>query len=373
VDPADLNALQLAGVYDPEAAGSEERLKLIEHLVRLGASVDAMVEADSGGRLRSLGGDLSLFDIGSPITVRELALKLDVPIETVMRIRMASGFPAEEDSLLPGWLAESVEGFERAAAIFGEPALLAFSRVMGASASRVAEAALGLFLTEVEAGFSAPGITDLDRARAVEAATGMFSVISQSMTNLLREHMMLAVHRQRAGARPAGPVAAGTCIGFVDLVASTEWSASMPLRAQADAVARFESAAWDIVTGEDARIVKLIGDEVMFMAVNPLVACRIALRLCEAVEAEPSLPSARGAVGLGDVVDRDGDYYGPLVNLVARAVKSAAPGEVVVTRELRDECEERSPGTLTYEALGSRTLRGIDQAVELFGLRPPGA
>ena len=167
----------------------------------------------------------------------------------------------------------------------------------------------------------------------------------------------------------SGAIGAGVSLGFVDLAGSTEWSSGLPLRAQADAIARFESLAWDTATRHDGRVVKLIGDEVMFTAIDPLQAGQIALELCAEVGAEPSLPSARGALGYGDVVHRDGDYYGPLVHLVARSVKVAAVGDVVVTTQFRQECEMRAPGTFGFETLGSHPLRGIETPVELYTLR----
>lgn len=49
------------------------------------------------------------------------------------------------------------------------------------------------------------------------------------------------------------------------------------------------------------------------------------------MDGDPSLPGVRAAVGYGDVTWRGGDYVGPLVNLVARSVKVATAGTVVVT------------------------------------------
>ena len=72
----------------------------------------------------------------------------------------------------------------------------------------------------------------------------------------------------------------------------------------------------------------MIGDEVFFAAPSVEGACRIALDVCRTVSADPLLPPARGAVGYGAVTPREGDYFGPLVNLVSRLVKAAAPGAV---------------------------------------------
>src|SRR5204862_2088066 len=111
------------------------------------------------------------------------------------------------------------------------------------------------------------------------------------------------------------------------------------------------------VTHRGARIVKTIGDAVMFIAEREPDACAIALDLCDFVGAHPTLTELRGAVAAGSIMSRDGDYFGPTVNLAARAVKLAEPGEVVADRAI-DGYESRP--------LGKNSVRGFDEAVELF-------
>jgi adenylate cyclase len=158
-------------------------------------------------------------------------------------------------------------------------------------------------------------------------------------------------------------------IGFVDLASSTEWATSLPLREQADALSRFEKAAWEIATTRGGRIVKLIGDEAMFATADPVDACQIALDLCAAVSKEPSLPEARGAVGFGDVVTRDGDFFGPLVHIVARSVKVAAESSVVVDEAVMSRCRA-SNARFGFIDLGPKDLKGIEEPVLLFVAEP---
>jgi class 3 adenylate cyclase len=72
---------------------------------------------------------------------------------------------------------------------------------------------------------------------------------------------------------------------------------------------------------------------VFFSAPSAEVACQIGAEVCAAAAADPVLPPARGAVGVGTAAPREGDYYGPLVNLLARLVKVGQPGELVATAE----------------------------------------
>jgi len=71
------------------------------------------------------------------------------------------------------------------------------------------------------------------------------------------------------------------------------------------------------------RVIKNIGDEVMFVTPDPPSACRIALDLGRSLAADPSIPALRSGVAMGEVLLRDGDCLGPVVNLAARLVQLA--------------------------------------------------
>ena len=113
------------------------------------------------------------------------------------------------------------------------------------------------------------------------------------------------------------------------------------------------------------RFVKLIDDEVMFVAADPSAACEIALDIVARLSAHPRLPEVRGAVAAGDILTRDGDYFGPLVNLAARTAKLAHPGCVLASEDLA-----RQAGGLRFGTTGSQRLDGFDEPVELFLVEP---
>jgi hypothetical protein len=122
----------------------------------------------------------------------------------------------------------------------------------------------------------------------------------------------------------------------------------------------FESAAWTSAVLGGGRIIKTIGDEVFFAAPTAEAACRIGLEICRAVGRDEVLPPARGAVGIGPAIPREGDYFGPLVNLLARLVKVGAPGEVVVTEAL---ARQLPPEIWDLRPLLPAELRGIVEPV----------
>ena len=357
------------GLYSPAADDAGDRLALLTHYAERGITIDRMVEAEAAGRLQTLSGDLLFFDVGPELTIEEVAERCAIGIDRVLRIRLASGLPTDVDTTVPSWALDDVAGFTLAAALFGEAATLAFSRVMGAGAARLADAAVSLFLTEVDTSLSERHAAPIDWALANEEAARLVDVVASINAHLLREHLALAIRRQRSMVSPGQGAVVRTTIGFVDLARSTEWASSLSPLAQAGALAVFESAAWDIATRHGGRIVKLIGDEVMFTVGEPAAACDIAIELCAAVSAEQSLPSARAAIGFGEVAFRDGDFFGPLVHVVARAVKTADEGAVVADAAVRERCEaEGFPAH--FEALEPQELRGVPKPVVLHVVTP---
>jgi adenylate cyclase len=366
---------QAAGLYDPDAPLAAPRLELLEYLDSRGVALAAMVDADRFGGLGALASELPLRVPGDPLSIDDVAARSATTADRVRRVRVAAGLPADAgDSghlgLAPS-VVDDVVAFEAGAALFGEMATLSFTRVMGAAVARVAEAAVSLFLTERLPGLS-PHSTELTLAREGEDGVATFIAVTPGlMTNLLREHMTLAIRRSVAERTLEGDERAVTVgLGFVDLVGSTAWAGGLTLKEHAMALGGFEAAAWDIASRHNGRVVKLIGDEAMFLAPSGVDTTRIARELCRAVADDAALPEARGAVGYGTVGARDGDYFGPLVNLVARAVKVADPGWVVVTETVRDQLGD-SPVRERWEIaeLSAPELRGVGEPGRLFAVR----
>ncbi len=85
------------------------------------------------------------------------------------------------------------------------------------------------------------------------------------------------------------------------------------------------------------RIIKTIGDEVLFVTDSPAAAAEVALAAARA-RSRPAddFPQVRAGVAYGEVVSRLGDVLGPTVNLAARLTSVARPGTVLVDRGAHD-------------------------------------
>ncbi len=127
--------------------------------------------------------------------------------------------------------------------------------------------------------------------------------------------------------------------------------------------------ALDVVTSQGARLVKLIGDEVMFVSFDAPRACEIGLRLRELVAAHEVLPTLRVGMAMGEVLSKDGDFFGPVVNLAARAAKLAGSDAVVVSSELRASVDPEQHPMYLFEDLGHLTVSGFEAPTHLYALR----
>jgi adenylate cyclase len=149
------------------------------------------------------------------------------------------------------------------------------------------------------------------------------------------------------------------CIAFADLAGYTRLTEELGDELAVDAVERFVESVENTLP-EDARIVKTIGDEVMIVSTDAAGLADWAVGFQELVRDERPLP--RIGLHYGEVVYRDGDYYGREVNLSARVVARAAGGEVLGTRPVVDA----AGSNLEFERIGEVKLKGFSHPTELF-------
>jgi len=372
----DLEGWEAVGLYHPGAPGAEERLALLEFLTERGATVEQMVEAHRLGSLPAVAGDLVLQRSPSTVSVEEVAALCGLPVERVLRILLSLGLPMDADSTLPQGTGELIDAFEQGAALMGEEAILAFTRVLGAAAINIAEAAVALFYSELGPGSGREGSDELARAQNSERATLALTSVPDVLTHVLYAQFDRASHRAAlargwttsSGGHDGQSVTGGgeyVALGFVDLVGSTRWAEGLSLRDQSLALSRFESAAWSSAVLAGGRVVKMIGDEVFFAAPTADAACRIGLEVCQAAAGDPLLPPARGAIGYGLVTPREGDFFGPLVNLISRLVRLASPGELVTTEST---AETLSDGLWTLRELDPQLMHQVESPVRVFAV-----
>jgi adenylate cyclase len=209
----------------------------------------------------------------------------------------------------------------------------ALIRTLGRSFARLAEWQLGLLGREIDP--SKLGADDL--AAAIAEIT---PVIEQVQNYIWRRHVLSAASRLllTPPTDEEGAVRAG--IGFADIVGYTRQTRSLKQEELARLVDVFEARALAIVTAHDGRIIKTIGDEILFAADRPEDAAYIALELVEEHLHDPDFPQLRVGVAWGSVLSRLGDVFGPTVNIAARLTSVARPGRVLADKELAEALQE---------------------------------
>jgi adenylate cyclase len=198
---------------------------------------------------------------------------------------------------------------------------------------------------------------------SVAETTSLALQLGDSMGAIFSHHLSDAIARQRAAqADFVDRSLFRLAVGFVDLVGFTPLSQRADPAALLALIGEFEARAFDVAVAHNGRIVKHIGDEVMFVALDANAGCSIAHELTS-VYAEGIEP--RGGVAFGDVLTRHGDYYGSVVNLAARLAELAIPREVLVDAPT---VAEGKGGPFEFEPAGHRLLKGFDQPVEVFSV-----
>lgn len=355
------------GLYDPDAPNAEERRDLIRSYLEREISVEAMVQAADRGRLVTLLGDLGIRPSRDRFTLEELADQAGVDRDIVRAALRAAGLPAAPDDLRYFGDAdlEWFEGFRLASELFGAGEVLHFVRALGTAASRVAAGALHLAAVNFSGPLELAGATEVERSEANQTAVVALDTIPQVMETIFRHHVEHELRRSLLSGSEPGSRTANLAVAFLDLVGFTSVSATLGPDELAGVVTGFEGLAGDVIAAHDARLVKVIGDEVMYVTHDPRAACEIALGVSDAVDAHPALTAIRGGITYGPVLALDGDYYGNEVNLAARLVATAQPGQVLVTGAVADPHVLNGFG---LEPIGSHALKGFDEPVDLFAL-----
>jgi adenylate cyclase len=279
-------------------------------LLEQGASVDEMVEANRNGRLVGLAGDRLIQPGRDRLTLGEVAARAEVSSELAARVRRACGFPDPgSDAAASEADVETLRFFAVVCALLGEKVALHLARVVSSHLARIAEATISAVGMYRDAPLIAAGASELEAARAAAANAALLPQVSQVMDTLLRQHVEAANNRRFELAFPApGTDTVDLAVGFADLVGYTAIAEQVPIAELATAMAAFEGLAFDLITAEGGRLVKLIGDEVMFVAADAGAGCAILLRLLDALAADELLPQLRGGLAVGEVLARDGDY-----------------------------------------------------------------
>jgi adenylate cyclase len=330
-------------------------------------SDETIDEAELAGTAELLAIDAVVLPGKPKLTIDELATKVDVEVDVVRAFWRALGFVDRADderayskhdvAILKNLVSLTRDG------LIDPDIALQVARVIGMSLASVATAVVdaGAARSEERRELAAAA-ADPDE---FEDAVGSLAVrsgellpfMSEVIDYTFRRHLRTATRRRMMIASSGDGVA--QVVGFADLVRFSETSLHLDDRELAEVVGRFDALVHDVVVRHDGRVVKMIGDAAMFSVVDPTHAALIALELSDAVERDLLLSGLRIGMASGAILARDGDLYGPVVNVASRIAAIGRSGAINVNQNLRDSLVgDRQFG---LRSLGQRNLRHIGE------------
>lgn len=348
------------GLVDPEAPNAEDRIEVLRFFDSIGIDLQRYAHLSFEDQISAINLDILV----PPATIDAATVRQAAgfdPDEFIALCR-ASGY--DPDGCFTQLDLDTFAAFAIARHVFSRDELLHFVRVLQSAMSRVADASTSLFRIDVTAPMDRAGATDLDYVRKNHESAQLVEQIFIPLRALYFHELTSAVHRSDVARQRVQGGALTTlelAIGFVDIVGYTSRTETMDPDTLSAFVLDFERQALDVVAAHDGRVVKLIGDEVMFVAVEIDDALDIASSLLDAFS--DGGPTPRAGLSHGELVARGGDYYGAVVNMASRITDRAESGEILVNAAMADGSERHA-----FEPAGTQTLKGFSLPVELARL-----
>jgi adenylate cyclase len=357
------------------SAGDARRARIYQSLERAGLPFQTMLEALDRGELSFASLDSPLYDRFSGLSstsFREVSEQERIPLELLLVVRQAVGFaqadpdgPMREDELrvVPLLRLQLSRGFD--------PAVVERSlRVYGDALRRIAETEADWWHTQVSFPRLASGMTEAQMQEAtIEFGEELAPLIEQAILAIYRanqehtwtENLIDEVEDalDRAGLHNRLNTTPAIC--FLDITGYTRLTEERGDEAAAELAARLTPLVQRPAERHGGKVVKWLGDGVMFHFREPTGGVLAALEMIDAISAA-GLPPAHVGLHTGPVVFQGGDYFGRTVNLAARIGEQAAPGQVLVTQEIVDRVA--SDG-IAFERIGAVELKGLSQPVRL--------
>jgi adenylate cyclase len=344
----------------------EARLTLLRELVEEGFSLEDLKRAAAEDRLGLLPVDRVLTD-EPKYTAEEIAKLVDAPLDFLLSVRQAMGLalPAPDERIFGDEDLEAARIFAQLRATgLPEDALLEVTRVLGSGLSQGAEAIRML----VARWLLPQGVDEYELSlRSVQAARELLPVTTPLLQYTLKAHMRDQIRNQQFGglelSEGMSPSMRQVYVGFSDMVAFTRLGELIDIDELGEVLGGLNDEARAAVQ-PPARIVKTIGDAVMFVSPAPAALVETALALTERVD-RAGLPEIRSGLAAGVALSREGDWYGPPVNLASRVTGVAHPGSVLATAEMRDAAQE----SYAWSRAGEFDLKGFKRRVPLYRVR----
>jgi adenylate cyclase len=236
------------------------------------------------------------------------------------------------------------------------------TRAVGQTMARLADWEVATLVHRVEELETGADATGSRIGQAIRLVQQMNEPFEKLVIYAWRRHLAAAVSRIEAlGANEEDLHTTDVTVGFADIVSFTSLSNQLSQDRIGDLVELFESRCADVVAAHRGRVIKSIGDSVLFVNSDPVRAHDTAAGIINVVGGDPRMPDVRLGLASGSVVMRLGDVFGPPVNLAARLTRVARRNRIIIDTATADLLP---PDQFETRRLPARPVRG-------FGLVEP--
>jgi adenylate cyclase len=349
------------------AVDAETERQLVAFLEEQGVDPDAVADAIREEGLWEVTTE-TLLATHDDLTADELAERSGLTPDQLARVLRALGL--RDNSYSTEDVVTAAAGAEMFKLFGNEDAALRLLRVVGSSIRRVADASVAAYIATVEEPLVTEDAPVIAHARAQAVSIDGARRLAEGFPRLFTRHLRDVINRGRAARLYTGDYTTSRlAVGFVDLVGFSSLSQELTPAGLWNLLDEFEDQSFETVAEHGGQLVKHIGDEIMFVVLEADAACKIALSLMDAFREQDATVTPRGGLATGDLLTRDGDYYGVEVNLAARLADIAVPREILVSADAKRLAEkDDADHAFAFEPAGRRALKGFDVPVEVFSL-----
>lgn len=303
----------------------------------------------------------------SDLSAEEVAARAGLSVGQAQRLWRSLGFPdrgtdgyTEADAAALSSIAEVMES-----GLLDLDMASNIARGLGITMARLADWEVGAITQRAEEFLSEAGVEE-------PAVTWVLEQHAETFESLLlyvwRRHLAATMARTESmRAIDAVPGTTELTVGFADIVGFTALSNEVSREQIGDVVEIFEARCGDVIGSQNGRLIKSMGDAVLFVNDDPMAAFVTAEGIINVIGRDSRMPDVRVGLASGSVVLRLGDVFGPPVNMASRLTGVARKNRIIVDRVTADllpadQVESRS--------LPPRPVRGFG-IVEPVAVRRP--
>ena len=230
----------------------------------------------------------------------------------------------------------------------------ALVRTWGRSFARLAEWQTRL-LTEV-------ALERDDPVGEVTSLTGEVMPRLETLQNYVWRQHLAKASRRMLTTDSLGSDVTQLAVVFVDIVGFTSQSKELSDAELVTWIEFFEAECAAVVNDHGGRVIKNIGDEVLFVADDVAAAAEVALLLTErGADPDDDFPGVRAGLAHGEVVARLGDVLGPTVNIASRLTSVARPGTVLVDDGAHERLSADDGTPYAFRRLRRTSVKGYER------------